>query len=71
VPQPDSVDDTSYFISRFTQFSSGMPDDQDCSNSDSDTEESYSNSGVEVDMLLFLSTFMFTLPIKMHVLLFH
>lgn len=49
VPQPDSVDDTSYFISRFTQFSSGMPDDQDCSNSDSDTEESYSNSGVEMD----------------------
>ncbi|KAL4610656.1 hypothetical protein ACB092_08G066000 [Castanea dentata] len=49
VPQPDSADDTSYFISRFNQMSSGMPDDQNCSNSDSDTQESYSNSGVEMD----------------------
>lgn len=43
VPQPDSADDTSYFISRFNQMSSGS------SNSDSDIQESYSNSGVEMD----------------------
>lgn len=55
VPQPDSADDTSYFISRFNQMSSGMPDDQNCSNSDSDTQDSCSNSGDEVDILLFIS----------------
>lgn len=55
MPQPDSADDTSYFISRFNQMSSGMPDDQNCSNSDSDTQESCSNSGDEVDILLFIS----------------
>ncbi|XP_062160293.1 probable serine/threonine protein kinase IRE4 isoform X2 [Alnus glutinosa] len=49
VPQPDSADDTSYFISRFTQISGGMLDDRKCSNSDSDTQESSSNSGAEMD----------------------
>ncbi|CAK9142824.1 unnamed protein product [Ilex paraguariensis] len=45
VPHPDSVDDTSYFVSRY----SGMPDDDDddSSNSASDTTELYSNSGLE------------------------
>ncbi|KAM3752423.1 hypothetical protein ACB098_03G017400 [Castanea mollissima] len=52
VPQPDSGDDMSYFISWFNQMSSGMPDDQNCSNSDSGTQESYSNSGVEVPYYL-------------------
>lgn len=49
VPQPDSVDDTSYFISRFSQISGGVLDDGKCSNSDSDSGESSSNSGAEVD----------------------
>ncbi|XP_040998273.1 probable serine/threonine protein kinase IRE4 isoform X1 [Juglans microcarpa x Juglans regia] len=49
VPQPDSADDTSYFISRFHQSSPGLPDDQNCSNSDSDTHESDSNSLAEMD----------------------
>jgi hypothetical protein len=55
VPQPDSADDTSYFISRFTQISGGMLYDRKCSNSDSDTQESSSNSGAEVDILHFIS----------------
>lgn len=46
------MDDTSYFVSRFTQFSSPLPDDQNYSNSDSDAQESCSNSGVEVWILL-------------------
>uniref|UniRef100_A0A5B7BF23 non-specific serine/threonine protein kinase n=1 Tax=Davidia involucrata TaxID=16924 RepID=A0A5B7BF23_DAVIN len=46
VPQPDTVDDTSYFVSRYTQFSTGMPDDLDCSDSASDISDS-SNSGAE------------------------
>ncbi|XP_035541728.1 probable serine/threonine protein kinase IRE4 isoform X3 [Juglans regia] len=49
VPQPDSADDTSYFISRFRQSSPGLPDDHNCSNSDSDTQESDSNSLAEMD----------------------
>ncbi|KAI8016159.1 putative serine/threonine protein kinase IRE4 [Camellia lanceoleosa] len=46
VPHPDSVDDTSYFVSRYTQFSDGMPHDRVSSDSASDISES-SSSGVE------------------------
>lgn len=48
VPQPESIDDTSYFLSRFGQISSGFPDDQNSSNSDIDTDGFSSNSGIEV-----------------------
>ncbi|KAL3505283.1 hypothetical protein ACH5RR_035124 [Cinchona calisaya] len=47
VPQPDSVDDTSYFVSRYN--SVGPEDDEDCSDSASDTSELCSNSGPEMD----------------------
>ncbi|ESR48200.1 hypothetical protein CICLE_v10003473mg [Citrus x clementina] len=49
VPQPESVDDTSYFLSRFSQISSGLPDDQNGSYSDADTCDSSSNSRTEMD----------------------
>ncbi|KAL6995664.1 hypothetical protein U1Q18_005798 [Sarracenia purpurea var. burkii] len=46
VPHPDSVNDTSYFVSRYTQFSAGVLPDPDGSYSSSDISDS-SNSGVE------------------------
>ncbi|KAI9200017.1 hypothetical protein LWI28_001562 [Acer negundo] len=49
VPQPESIDDTSYFLSRFSQFSSGLPDDRNSSDSDIDARRSSSNSGIEMD----------------------
>ncbi|KAK9216686.1 hypothetical protein WN944_008696 [Citrus x changshan-huyou] len=49
VPQPESVDDTSYFLSRFSQISSGLLDDQNGSYSDADTRDSSSNSRTEMD----------------------
>ncbi|XVE94740.1 hypothetical protein REPUB_Repub02eG0035200 [Reevesia pubescens] len=49
VPHPDSADDTSYFVSRFTQNSIGIPDENDCSSSDTETCDSESNSGLEMD----------------------
>ncbi|KAK6245388.1 hypothetical protein SCA6_008478 [Theobroma cacao] len=49
VPHPDSADDTSYFVSRFTQISSGFPDENACSSSDTDPGDSDSNSGIEMD----------------------
>ncbi|KAH9758653.1 putative serine/threonine protein kinase IRE4 [Citrus sinensis] len=49
VPQPESVDDTSYFLSRFSQISSGLLDDQNGSYSDADTCDSSSNSRTEMD----------------------
>ncbi|XP_057973049.1 probable serine/threonine protein kinase IRE4 isoform X2 [Malania oleifera] len=48
VPHPDSIDDTSYFVSRYTQFSSGMPD-SNSTDSASDTTDSSSISGLETD----------------------
>lgn len=45
MPHPDSVDDTSYFVSRYTQSFTGVPDDQDSSDSASDTTDMISNSG--------------------------
>ncbi|KAG8654673.1 probable serine/threonine protein kinase IRE4 isoform X3 [Manihot esculenta] len=49
VPSPDSADDTSYFISRFSQISSGMPNGRTSSCSDIEGYDSSSNSGVEMD----------------------
>ncbi|XP_022768935.1 probable serine/threonine protein kinase IRE4 isoform X9 [Durio zibethinus] len=49
IPHPDSADDTSYFVSRFPQISSGIPDENDCSSSDTETCESNSNGGLEMD----------------------
>lgn len=49
VPNPNSVDDTSYFVSRFPQMSVGMQNDKASSHSDSDMHDSSSNSGVEMD----------------------
>lgn len=49
VPNPNSVDDTSYFVSRFPQMPVGMPNDKASSHSDSDMHDSSSNSGVEMD----------------------
>ncbi|KAJ8762244.1 hypothetical protein K2173_007400 [Erythroxylum novogranatense] len=49
VPSPDTVDDTSYFVSRFSQFSTGIPNDQNSSNSDSESCDSFSDSGDEMD----------------------
>ncbi|KAJ0024658.1 hypothetical protein Pint_08928 [Pistacia integerrima] len=57
VPQPESIDDTSYFLSRFSQISSGFPDDQNSSNSDIDTCGSSSNSGIEMDECADLTDF--------------
>ncbi|XP_077224129.1 protein kinase superfamily protein [Tasmannia lanceolata] len=49
VPNPESVDDTSYFISRFSQTSCGLPEDQNFSECASDTTDSDSNTGLEAD----------------------
>ncbi|XP_021896430.1 probable serine/threonine protein kinase IRE [Carica papaya] len=49
VPQPDSIDDTSYFVSRFSHISSGVPDDEHCSNSGADSCDLCSDSGDEMD----------------------
>ncbi|KAL5780460.1 hypothetical protein ACOSQ2_011197 [Xanthoceras sorbifolium] len=49
VPQPESIDDTSYFLSRFSQFSGGLPDDRNSSDFDIDSCQSSSNSGTEMD----------------------
>lgn len=52
VPQPESVDDTSYFLSRFSQISSGLLDDQNGNYTDADTCDSSSNSRTEVNYQL-------------------
>ncbi|OVA18675.1 Protein kinase domain [Macleaya cordata] len=49
VPTPDSADDTSYFTSRYSQNSNGIPEDQNCSDSASETTDSCSNSEQEMD----------------------
>ncbi|KAK4490331.1 hypothetical protein RD792_001005 [Penstemon davidsonii] len=45
VPQPDSIDDTSYFVSRYN--ATGIEVDESSMDSASDSSESHSNSGVE------------------------
>ncbi|XP_050233224.1 probable serine/threonine protein kinase IRE4 isoform X2 [Mercurialis annua] len=49
VPSLDSADDTSYFVSRFSQLSCGIPNDHNSSHYDIDASDSSSNSGVEMD----------------------
>lgn len=52
MPHPDSVDDTSYFVSRFTESFTARDNDQNSSDSDSDTTDSFLNSeGHEVNVL--------------------
>ncbi|XP_017247652.1 probable serine/threonine protein kinase IRE4 isoform X2 [Daucus carota subsp. sativus] len=52
VPHLDSVDDTSYFVSRFTDSFTARDNDQNTSDSDSDTTDSFLNSeGCEVNVL--------------------
>ncbi|TYI82261.1 hypothetical protein E1A91_D05G210300v1 [Gossypium mustelinum] len=48
VPHTDSADDTSYFLSRFSQISGGIPENE-CSSSDNETYDSGSNTGPEMD----------------------
>lgn len=49
VPQPDGVDDTSYFVSRHSRSSSGTLDDQNCSDAASDTTEFCSETREKMD----------------------
>lgn len=52
MPHLDSVDDTSYFVSRFTDSFTARDNDQNTSDSDSDTTDSFLNSeGCEVNVL--------------------
>ncbi|KAK1397875.1 hypothetical protein POM88_007738 [Heracleum sosnowskyi] len=44
VPHPDSVDDTSYFVSRFSESLTARDNDQNSSDPDSDTTDSFLNS---------------------------
>ncbi|KAI3673154.1 hypothetical protein L6452_39270 [Arctium lappa] len=50
VPHPDSIDDTSYFVSRHSRSSSGTLDDQDCSDAASDTTEFCSDTREKMDV---------------------
>ncbi|XP_071703126.1 probable serine/threonine protein kinase IRE4 isoform X2 [Rutidosis leptorrhynchoides] len=50
VPQPDGIDDTSYFVSRHSRSSSGTLDDQDCSDETSDTSEFCSDTREKMDV---------------------
>ncbi|CAN0905806.1 Probable serine/threonine protein kinase IRE4 [Linum grandiflorum] len=49
VPVPDGADDTSYFLSRFSQLSSGILNNPSSSHSDDGSCSSSSNSKVEMD----------------------
>lgn len=44
VPHPNGLDDTSYFVSRHSDSSSGTFEDQDCSDAASDTTEVFSDT---------------------------
>lgn len=58
VPQPERVDDTSYFVSRYN--STGMEIDETSVDSDSDCSEVHTNSKLEVDYIahnLFLASY--------------
>ncbi|XP_043687798.1 probable serine/threonine protein kinase IRE4 isoform X2 [Telopea speciosissima] len=47
VPNPGGADDTSYFMSRFSQTSNGIHEDQNCSDYASNRTDSHSDTGVE------------------------
>ncbi|XP_043687810.1 probable serine/threonine protein kinase IRE4 isoform X4 [Telopea speciosissima] len=49
VPNPGGADDTSYFMSRFSQTSNGIHEDQNCSDYASNRTDSHSDTGVETD----------------------
>ncbi|XP_042492106.1 probable serine/threonine protein kinase IRE4 [Macadamia integrifolia] len=48
LPNPEGADDTSYFMSRFSQISNVIQEDQNCSDSSNSTD-SHSDTGVETD----------------------
>ncbi|KAL4566349.1 hypothetical protein LXL04_030463 [Taraxacum kok-saghyz] len=50
IPQPDGIDDTSYFISRHSLSSTATLDDQDCSDAASDTTEFCSDTREKMDV---------------------
>lgn len=50
VPQPERMDDTSYFVSRYN--STGMEIDETSEDSDSDCSELRVNSGLEVNYIV-------------------
>ncbi|XP_042508945.1 probable serine/threonine protein kinase IRE4 isoform X4 [Macadamia integrifolia] len=49
VPNPGGADDTSYFMSRFSQISNGTHGDQNCTDSISKRTDPHSDTGVETD----------------------
>lgn len=48
LPSPDSADDTSYFTSRYSEISHGVPEDQHCSDTGSDSTGSCSDCEHEI-----------------------
>ncbi|KAK9080298.1 hypothetical protein SSX86_000056 [Deinandra increscens subsp. villosa] len=57
VPHPNGIDDTSYFVSRNSNSSSGTFDDQDCSDEASDTSEFFSDPKEKLDECVDLAEF--------------
>ncbi|KAF9620298.1 hypothetical protein IFM89_011033 [Coptis chinensis] len=49
IPSPDNVDDTSYFLSRYSQISNGISEEESYGDSASNTTDSCSNSRIEMD----------------------
>ncbi|KAI3688902.1 hypothetical protein L2E82_46829 [Cichorium intybus] len=50
IPQPDGIDDTSYFVSRHSPTSTATLEDQDCSDAASDTTEFHSDTREKMDV---------------------
>lgn len=49
IPSPENADDTSYFVSRYSQASNRISEDESYGDSSSDTANSGSKSGIEMD----------------------
>ncbi|PIA55663.1 hypothetical protein AQUCO_00700166v1 [Aquilegia coerulea] len=49
IPSPENADDTSYFLSRYSQLSNGIIEDESYGDSTSNTADSCSTSGIEMD----------------------
>ncbi|KAF5199833.1 kinase [Thalictrum thalictroides] len=49
IPSPENADDTSYFMSRYSQLSNGILEDESYGDSTSNTADSCSTSGIEMD----------------------
>lgn len=62
VPQPDSIDDTSYFVSRYN--SDGARDDDDYDDSTSVISEPFSNSSLEASSCIMCSYVFLTIDLK-------